>query len=114
MNPVQLLQYIADKISPQRKEKLIYGDPIEAHGKSFIPVTKSKQVSKHHTGNQQDEEYEEGEEAYGDIYTEPVGFLDISQSGTKFIPVNNTRKQLLMLSLGFSFGFVMGKLLTRK
>lgn len=93
---------ISQKFKQSHSEKLSYGDPVEAHGKSFIPVTKTIV----HTSGDEDED-----EATESVHAQPVGFLEVTKSGTKFIPVRKAYRQLSSILMGVAAGFVLARLM---
>lgn len=107
MNALEFLDAIAKKVNNKYTEKLNYGDPLETHGKSFIPVTKT--VWRTEKSNLQ--ESKENSDTGETIQAEPVGFLEVTKAGTRFIPMRKSNTLLLIVSIGFAAGFTLASLL---
>jgi uncharacterized spore protein YtfJ len=109
MSIQQYLQTIMERLQGTASVKTVYGDPIAAEGKTIIPVAKAaycfgmgfgpfkKEIA-------QQSEGKEGGGMGGGIRVKPLGVLEITKEGTKFIPIGERRK----LAGALLFGVLLG------
>ena len=69
--------------------KSVYGDPISAHGKTIIPVARIAYGFGGGSGKKQGEANPRtGEGGGGGAYARPIGVVEITETGTRFIVWN--------------------------
>ncbi len=104
---------IADKLYGSASVKAVYGEPIEAQGKTIIPVAKvvcgfgggygeTNEPSKK-------ESNKEGGGAGAGLVAKPAGIIEVTKTDTRFIPTTSGKMLAGMLALGFVLGFVLGR-----
>lgn len=105
MEHLDYLSKIAQKIAQKNTEKLIYGSPVEAQGKNFIPVTKTVW----NAGNEK--KHNAAKKSNGEAFytSKPVGFLEVTQDGARFIPVRSNGLLMLAISAGVLAGWLLGR-----
>jgi uncharacterized spore protein YtfJ len=90
--------------------KSVFGEPIAAHNKTIIPVARigygfggggGKQM---HAG-----EPREGEGGGGGVAAIPVGVFEVSDTGTRFIPLHDKRRIAGAGLLGLSLGILLAR-----
>ena len=85
--------------------KSVYGDPISAHGKTIIPVARIAYGFGGGSGKMQGEDNPRtGEGGGGGAYARPLGVVEITEAGTRFIAWNEGRKLFGAALLGFCLG----------
>jgi uncharacterized spore protein YtfJ len=107
MSSVALLQSLKENILGQAGVKTIYGEPISAQGKTVIPVAKvaygyGAGAGTGGVGNSS----AQGEGGGGGcgVCAMPVGVIEVSDQGTRFVPITS-RNKLTAAALG---GIVLG------
>ncbi|HLN04604.1 MAG TPA: spore germination protein GerW family protein [Bryobacteraceae bacterium] len=89
----------------------VYGEAISANDKTIIPVARiaygfgGGRGRKHHEGDSP-----EGEGAGGGVYAVPIGVVEVTDAGTRFIALNDKRKLAGVLMLGFCLGAFWARL----
>jgi uncharacterized spore protein YtfJ len=109
----ELLKSIIDPLESSASVKRIYGEPISANGKTVIPVARiaygfgggsgrgllpGKEGSDHKEG--------EGGGGGGGVVAVPVGLYEVSDTGTRFVPMRDNRKLVAAGLLGVCLGLL--------
>jgi uncharacterized spore protein YtfJ len=101
----ELLNSIIGRIGDTASVKSIYGEPVSAHGRTIIPVARvacgfGGGAGKRHQAEQ------EGEGGGGGLVALPVGVFEVSESGTRFIPLHDKRKIATVGIASFCLGMI--------
>lgn len=114
------IEKIAHSLGQEVSIKKVYGDPIEASGKTIIPVAQvgygfgggsgTNKTNVTADISNESKVNEEGMGSGGGMYVRPKGIYEISLQGVKYIPVSNTR-QLIWAGVA---GFLIHKLFFSK
>ena len=118
MTASDLLESIGEKLGSTATVKSVYGEPIQANGKTVIPIAKvaygfgagfgsghGKRGSNHEAGP--DGRHGEGGGGGGGVRAFPAGALEITDSGTRFVPFMDLRP----VALAFAAGALLATLL---
>lgn len=117
----QFLQSLAEKLHSSASVKTAYGDPIQAEGKTIIPVARvayglgggyGRIESRHeneHVG--EGPEGQSGGGGGGGVTVNPLGVFEVTQEQTRFIPL---RGRKIKWAGAFFAGFVIAKLMSRE
>jgi uncharacterized spore protein YtfJ len=110
----QLLESLAQKFQSNANVKAVFGEPVEAQGKTIIPVAKiayglgggygKLESSKSDNASQPDM----GEGGGGGIIARPIGVVEITRKRTRFIPA---RSKAVTLMGAFFAGMVAARLI---
>jgi uncharacterized spore protein YtfJ len=121
MNVPTLFQELTDKLQHGASVKSVFGEPISAEGKTIIPVAKIafgfggglgiREVDS--DGKEQDPETSGGGGGGGGAAM-PVGVVEISEAGTRFVPIGIEKWLGAAMLFGVSAGFLLGKLSRRR
>lgn len=112
-----VFQAISEKLEKSAHVKAVFGDPVEAHGKTVIPVAKisygfgggsGSNIAKNDSSKS---ENNSGGGGGGGIRTQAVGVVEISSEGTRFVALQPNWKSLLG---GALIGLFLGLRLARK
>ncbi len=106
----EILEPIAEKLQSGTNVRAVYGDPVEAHGKTIIPVAKIAYGFGGGFGTKKDgdPDKEEGG-AGGGIMAKPIGVIEVSEEGTRYISIGGRKKLAGFLALGFIVGYLIGR-----
>jgi uncharacterized spore protein YtfJ len=113
MNLQQVLDVFSHRMKSQVGDKTVYGEPIQAEGKTIIPVSRVAfglglgQGTNPHAQASQGGEIGMG--MGGGFVAQPVGVLEVTQDETRFIPCQDIRKWLGVLLLGVGIGLWLKK-----
>jgi uncharacterized spore protein YtfJ len=120
MSLQQYFQSILDRLHTSASVKTVYGDPIIAEGKTIIPVAKVAYgfgAGACPVRKSDGEDQTEGKEAGGGgggICARPVGVVEITKEGTKFVPIDERKKLAGVLLVGLLLGLWLGSRRSRK
>lgn len=108
----EILEPIAEKLQSGANVRAVYGDPVEAHGKTIIPVAKVAYgfgggFGKKDTGGGEPAKDEGG--AGGGAAAKPIGVIEVSEEGTRYVPIHSGKKLAGILALGFIVGYLIGR-----
>lgn len=112
----EFLNTLAERLHGSASARTIYGDPVEAAGKTIIPVARVayglgggyEPAPKHgveHPG------WKRGEGGGGGIMVHPLGVVEVTREYTRFIPLHGTAASRAgWAAAALLIGFVAGKL----
>lgn len=113
----QFLESLAQRLQSNASVKAVFGEPVEAQGKTIIPVAKiayglgggygKLENSKSDSASQPNM----GEGGGGGIIARPIGVVEISRKRTRFIP---TRSKTATLMGAFFAGMIAARLIGRR
>ena len=123
MSAKDLIEGAVEHLQTSASVKTVYGAPITAEGKTVIPVAKvaygfgagsgSGKHGKKGAGNGQEPVTGEGEGAGGGVAAKPVGVVEITDEGTKFVQFGSTKRLALSAAIGAGIGGLFGWILGR-
>jgi uncharacterized spore protein YtfJ len=103
---------LAESLRESATIEKVYGEPIEAYGKTIIPTARIAYglgrgfgKEKTHDEEGRKEERPAGESGGGGITVAPLGVFEVSQENTRFVPLRHGRKA------GWAGGFITGAIL---
>jgi uncharacterized spore protein YtfJ len=124
MSAKDLIEGAVEHLQTSASVKTVYGTPITAEGKIVIPVAKvaygfgagsgSGTHNRRKAGNDRQPVEGEGEGAGGGVTARPVGVVEISEEGTKFVQFGATKKLAFTALIGAGIGGLLGWILGRK
>lgn len=102
-----------DGLDESADVRRVYGDPITAGGKTLVPVARVAYGIGggfgRSTGMVTDTEDSEGGGGGGGTIALPVGVLEVSETGTRFVRFTDRKRVALALSVGFLLGLLFGR-----
>jgi uncharacterized spore protein YtfJ len=116
MSATDLLDKITSSLNSTATVKSVFGDPIHAEGRTVVPVAKVAYGFGAGAGGgygkpgTEASRHGEGGGGGGGVRAWPAGALEITSTGTRFIPFLDPR----VLGLAFAAGIIAGKLLSRR
>jgi uncharacterized spore protein YtfJ len=124
MSAKDLIEGAVEHLQTSASVKTVYGAPITAEGKTVIPVAKvaygfgggsgSGTHFKKKDANGKQPVENEGEGAGGGVAARPVGVVEITEAGTKFVQFGATKKLAFTALIGAGIGGLVGWLLGRQ
>ena len=112
MGSLALLQSLRESVLTQANVKTIFGDAIEAQGKTIIPVARITYGygAGAGTGGVGDTSAKgEGGGGGGGVRAVPVGVIEVSDQPTRFVPISDRKKLTGAVWLGLAFGMLMSR-----
>ena len=99
-------QSLAERLHSSANVRTVYGDPVETQGKTVIPVSRVRYAFG--SGPARLGEAGTVEEILGGggaVQAEPVGVFEVTDAGTRYVPVGGGTKEIGWLLAGFLVGF---------
>lgn len=112
MHATEMLQKIGDSLGSTATVKSVFGEPIQAEGKTVVPIAKVAYGFGAGGGSQDNKTGRQGEGGGGGggVRAFPAGALEITATSTRFIPFTDFRS----LAAVFAAGAVLGGFLLRR
>jgi uncharacterized spore protein YtfJ len=124
MSAKDLIEGAVEHLQTSASVKTVYGTPITVEGKTVIPVAKVAYGfgagsgrgthDRKLAGNGTVPVEGEGEGAGGGVAARPVGVVEITEEGTKFVQFGATKKLAFTALIGAGIGGALGWMLGRK
>jgi uncharacterized spore protein YtfJ len=114
MSASEILHSLLERLQQSANVKAVYGEPIEARGKTIIPVAKvgfgigGGEGMKHCLPTTEDKGGE-GMGLGGGVGAKPLGVLEVTDEATRFIPITSQKKLLAAAAVGLLIGLILGK-----
>ncbi len=90
--------------------KFVFGDAVSAQGKTIIPVARIAYGFGSGSGrSKRESEPGEGEGGGGGVVATPLGVFEVTETETRFIPLNEHRKVVAAAVLGLCLGLVWSR-----
>lgn len=115
MDASSTVQKVGETLGETANVKAVFGEPIHAAGRTIVPIARVAYVFGGGFGQGERARGEgaphgEGGGGGGMVRALPAGALEITESGTRFIPFHDYR----WLLGAFAFGSAMGRFLWRR
>ena len=114
LDPKEILTTLADRFSTTGKVQTVFGEPIEAHGRTIIPVANVKYGLGAGGGGENKSQSDDaigGAGGGGGVKVTPIGVLEISESGTNFIRFFDPRMAGRLIVGGIMIGWLLRRAL---
>ena len=119
MNHAQeILQSLTERFSATANVKQVFGDPIEARGKTIVPVA---WVAYHvgagwggRKGESAEGEQRGGGGGGGAVVAAPAGVLEVTDGSTRFVRFFDAKVAAAFVAGGVLLGLLGGRLLSRR
>ncbi len=111
----RFLQSLIERLQGRGGVATVYGEPIVAEGKTVIPCAKVAFAFGSGGGVRRGaapDEEEAGREGYGGgggVACKPIGVVEVTPAGTRFIPIEDTRKLVGAVLAGVVVGILIGR-----
>jgi uncharacterized spore protein YtfJ len=114
MDLQKYFESIQDKIVNSAHVKTVFGDPIAAEGKTIIPVARIRYgfgggmgAGPSRSGDEQ--RIGQGGGGGGGVMAVPVGVVEVTASGTRFIPIHSRKRMGALALAGFLAGYLWAR-----
>ena len=104
----QFLDPIVERLQQSASVKSVYGDPIESTDHTVVPVARIA-YGFGSGGGENGEDKESGFGAGGGLAAKPVGALEITDGGTRFVRFDEPRRTLVAFVVGLLVGLRFGR-----
>ncbi len=118
----RFFQSISEKIQGQAGVGKVFGEPIEAQGKTLIPVAKVTfgygagvgNLAQHEEGSDHEGRQQTGAGGGAGAVITPLGVMEITKNSTRFVPAEDWKKWTQIFLTGFTTALLVRKLLIGK
>jgi uncharacterized spore protein YtfJ len=101
------IQELLHSLVHQAGAKTVYGDPISADGRTVVPVARVRCGFGGGSGKKQGEQ--QGGGGGGGFIAKPVGFIEISGGGSRFVPIVDVPQIALTVAVGIFLGLMLSR-----
>lgn len=104
-----LFDAVVERFEATGDARSVYGEPVELENKTVVPVARVGYGLGGGFGSGCDED--SGDEAGGlggGISVTPIGVMEITPDGTRYVPLNDRRKLVGAGLIGLALGLVIG------
>ena len=116
MGMKEIFESLTETIHGTSGVKAVYGEPVEAQGKTIIPVAKVAYgfgggccEPKGNKGNSKEGNEGDCGGMGGGVAVKPVGIIEVTKADSRFIPFGVKKKLAVVLILGFILGLLFGR-----
>lgn len=110
MDIQQLLNSLTERFSSSASVKNVYGAPVVAGNRTIIPAAEVRYALGGGGGHSQENAASEGGGGGGAVSARPIGALEVTSEGTRFIVFNDKRRMAAALAIGFALGAALAAL----
>ncbi len=103
-------QSLVERLHSSANVRTVYGDPVETQGKTVIPVSRVRYAFG--SGSARLGEAGTLGEALGGggaVQAESVGVFEVTDAGTRYVPVESGKTVAAALAAGFLVGVLIGR-----
>ena len=119
INPKEMLETLVDHLAVTAQVQNVFGEPVEAHGKTIVPVAQVGYCLGAGGGGGTDARPESpGQQREGSggggggmVRARPVGALEITDGGVRFIGLFDRQKAAVLVGGGILIGFFLRRAL---
>ncbi len=108
MSGAEILKTISETLCSDARAKNVFGDPVTSGDRTVIPVARVWHAFGGGSGGASDQVKSDGGGGGGWMRAVPVGVVEISPAGTRFIPFSQSKKQAAAIAIGVGIGFFLG------
>lgn len=94
----QMLEAISERFKATAHVDVVYGQPVTVGEKTVIPVASVSYVFG--AGGGKDSEHGEGGGSGGGIRVKPLGVIEVTTTGTRFVPVVDVGRMAVLGLMG--------------
>ncbi len=114
MDLQKYFESIQQVISSSAHVKTVFGDPISAEGKTIIPVARVRYgfgggMGTGPTHSADEQRLGQGGGGGGGVIAQPVGVVEVSPSGIRFVPVHSQKRLAAVAFAGFFLGWLWSR-----
>jgi uncharacterized spore protein YtfJ len=114
LDPKEILATLSDRFSTTGKVQSVFGEPLEAHGRTIIPVARVQYGVGAGGGGENKSGSEDavgGAGGGGGVNVSPVGVLEVTESGTRLIRFFDPKMAARLVMSGVVIGWLLRRAL---
>lgn len=109
----RFLESLAERLRSTATVESVYGQPIHAEGRTIVPVARVGYGfgggAAENDGKSENGEPVTGNGGGGGVRAVPAGVVELTRSGTRFVPIGIGRRLLAAGLVGLSIGVALGR-----
>lgn len=114
MDLQKYFESIQDKITSSAHVKTVFGEPIIAQGKTIIPVARIRYgfgggMGSGPTRSSDEQRLGQGGGGGGGVMAVPIGVVEVTDAGTRFIPIHSRKRMGALVFVGFIAGYLWSR-----
>ncbi len=114
MDLQKYFENIQQAVSSSANVRTVFGDPISAEGKTIIPVARVRYgfgggMGTGPTRSGDEQRIGQGGGGGGGVIVQPVGVVEVSTAGTRFVPVRSQKRMAAVAMAGFIAGWLWAR-----
>jgi uncharacterized spore protein YtfJ len=120
INPKEMMETLVDRFAVTAKVQNVFGEPIEAHGKTIIPVARVSYRlgagggSGERAPNSAEAQSGGGGGGGGIVQAVPVGVVEVTEAGARFVRFFDPQMAAGLVAGGIMFGLLLRRLFRRR
>jgi uncharacterized spore protein YtfJ len=95
---------LGDNFAARANAKSVYGEPIHAGSRTVIPVAQVGYLLGATSGGRNGETVGGGSGG-GGVVARPVGYIEITDAGTRYVELSAVKKIIVVVALAFAAGY---------
>ena len=114
LDPKEILTSLSDRFATTGRVQTVYGEPIESHGKTIITVAQVKYGLGAGGGGENKSGSEDavgGAGGGGGVKVTPVGVIEVTDGGTRFIRFFDPKMAARLVGAGIVLGLLLRRAL---
>ncbi len=116
LDPKEILTTLADRFGTTGKVQTVFGEPIEAHGRTIIPVARVQYGLGAGGGGGKKSDAPDaasgsGSGGGGGVNVTPIGVLEVTDAGTRLIRFFDPKAAARLIVGGIVIGFLLRRAL---
>ncbi len=117
INPKEMLETLVDRFAVTAQVQNLFGEPIESHGKTIIPVARVSYRLGAGGGGGADSDSEKvngGGGGGGVVQATPVGVVEITEAGARFVRFFDPQMAAGLVAGGVVLGLLLRRVFRRR
>jgi len=113
LDPKEIITSLADRFTTAGKVQTVFGEPIEAHGRTIITVARVRYGMGAGGGGENKSQSEDavgGAGGGGGINVSPIGVLEITEAGARFVRFFDPQMAMALVAGGVMLGLMLRRI----
>ena len=104
-----VLLRLSEKLAVTASARTVYGDPVHSHERTIVPVAKFGYGLGASSGGRNGENVGGGSGG-GGVGAKPAGYIEITEHGTRYVPISPLREIVIAALSGMAVGYLLARL----
>lgn len=103
-----VLVRLGEKLAATAAARSVYGDPVHSHERTIVPVAKFGYAMGASSGGR-DGGNVGGGGGGGGVGAKPAGYIEITEHGTRYVPISTLPQMALAAMAGIAIGYLIAR-----